>query len=42
MQAILNLQKLDVPVETSPLGVISCTSSSSDCCKSPAVSSSTS
>ena len=33
MQAILNLQKLDVPVETSPLGVDSCTSSGSDCCK---------
>ncbi|HEX7289162.1 MAG TPA: class III lanthipeptide [Candidatus Angelobacter sp.] len=33
MQTILDLQKLEVPVETSPVGVISLTSSSSDCCK---------
>ena len=32
MQTILDLQKLDVPVDNSPVGVISCTSSSSSCC----------
>ncbi|HEX7289163.1 MAG TPA: class III lanthipeptide [Candidatus Angelobacter sp.] len=33
MQTILDLQKLEVPVDSSPVGVISLTSSSSDCCK---------
>ena len=33
MQNILELQRLVVPVDDSPIGVISCTSSSSDCCK---------
>jgi len=32
MQTILDLQRLDVPVDYSPVGVISCTSSGSNCC----------
>lgn len=32
MQTVLELQKLSVPVDDSPMGVISCTSSGSSCC----------